>query len=146
MKKFTTSTIIAIIAASAIASTAPADSPYFGFSYCSGFDDTYLHLSDISFDVIPTSGKPCTLTANGYANQNVYVQYMHTKLKYGAITMFNEDQEVDTNFVKGVAMKHSQRVPSEVAPPGKYTGQMTAFDTTGKAVVCWQFWFIVRRA
>jgi len=119
--------------------------PYFGWSFCPGYDDTYIHLNTIDFSAIPTSGKPLTLTLEGHATQSVYVPYMHTKVKYGIITMYDGDQTVDMQFNQGQNMTHSQAVPAELAPPGKYNGQITAFNNAGTAIVCWDFWFIMAR-
>jgi hypothetical protein len=141
VQKITTIVLIAILSSAVL-----SDSPYYGWSYCDGFDDSYLHVDTLQPTVLPpVSGQSNKLTVSGHANQNVFVQHIHTKLKYGSITMWDGGQDLNMPFTKDAPMSHTQAVPTEVAPPGKYSGRIDIFDNTGLEVACLTFWFILER-
>ena len=120
-------------------------SPYYGWNLCSGFDETYLTITDLQMSEIPTSGQTFYMTLTGRINTSFYCPYALITLKYGAIKFWSGKVDINTKAVEGQVLTHKFPIHGELAPPGKYTGILNVFDNTGNEVDCMEFWFIMRR-
>ena len=139
--------ILAFLLTASISSSALSDdpSPYYGWSVCPGYDDTYGTLTSISLSGIPTSGIDTNLTMVGKVNKSFFCPYVHMKVKVGPITIFDGNYEIDTTFTAGTIMNRTALLYTSAAPPGKYVGRAIIFDNTQQGVACADYWFILRR-
>lgn len=116
---------------------ASAETP---FKQCTGFTNTYLNITSISFDHDPTEGKDLKITLSGTAAQPTSISQLELQMFQGNIQIQDDKKSVTLSFEQSApaTIDYVYSVPG-VVPSGTYTGKILMMDSAKTELVCYSF-------
>ena len=143
MKLTLSVTIIATLLATAL--TQVSDPPYAEIKACPGFDNSpYVTGLNIEFDVIPTSGTNCKMTATGLVMKDHFDSYAKLVSYWNGVQIFLQNKDWNREYKTGQKFIVKQTMPIKFCPAGIITGKMEYFDEMGTRIQCWSYTVTVR--
>jgi len=121
----------------------PGDNP---LDFCADPKDNLLEIEKVDLDPNPPQpGSTLTIKAKGNFKEKIEGGKMHLQVKYGLITLINQDADLCETIGKAdltcplekgeMSLTKDVDLPQQI-PPGTYTVLADVFDQDGKKITC----------
>ncbi|KAF2727737.1 hypothetical protein EJ04DRAFT_517075 [Polyplosphaeria fusca] len=121
----------------------PGDNP---LDFCADPSDDILEIEKVDLSPNPPeAGKTLTIKATGNFKEKVESGKMHLQVKYGLITLINQDADLCDTVAKAdlkcplekgeMTLTKDVDLPSQI-PPGKYTVLADVYNDDGDKITC----------